>query len=47
MGSEMCIRDRGRLGEPEEVAKLVCFLVSDDANYVTGQVININGGLYI
>ena len=37
----------GRLGLPEEVAKLVCFLVSDDANYVTGQVININGGLYM
>jgi len=37
----------GRLGLPEEVAKLVCFLVSDDVNYVTGQVININGGLYI
>ncbi|MBT9138968.1 MAG: 3-oxoacyl-(acyl-carrier-protein) reductase FabG [Syntrophomonadaceae bacterium] len=35
----------GRLGEPEEVAKLVCFLVSDDANYITGQVININGGI--
>jgi 3-oxoacyl-[acyl-carrier protein] reductase len=35
----------GRLGNPEEVAKLVCFLVSDDANYITGQVININGGI--
>ena len=37
----------GRLGEPEEVAKLVCFLASDDANYITGQVININGGMYV
>jgi len=36
-----------RLGEPEEVAKLVRFLVSDDANYITGQVININGGMYM
>jgi 3-oxoacyl-[acyl-carrier protein] reductase len=36
-----------RLGKPEEVAKLVCFLVSDDANYITGQVININGGMYM
>ena len=35
----------GRLGEPEEVAKLICFLVSGDANYITGQVININGGM--
>ena len=37
----------GRLGKPDEVAKLVCFLVSDDANYITGQVININGGMYM
>ena len=37
----------GRLGEPEEVAKLVHFLVSDDANYIMGQVININGGMYM
>jgi len=36
-----------RLGEPEEVAKVVRFLVSDDANYITGQVININGGMYM
>ena len=37
----------GRLGKPEEVAKLVRFLVSDDANYISGQVININGGMYM
>ena len=37
----------GRLGKTEEVAKLVCFLASDDANYITGQVININGGFYM
>ena len=34
-----------RLGQPEEVAKLVAFLVSDDAAYITGQVLGINGGL--
>jgi len=35
-----------RFGEPEEVAKLVSFLASADAAYITGEVININGGLY-
>lgn len=34
----------GRWGEPEDVAKLARFLVSDDAAYITGQVINANGG---
>ena len=36
----------GRFGKPEEVAALVGFLASDDAAYITGEVININGGLY-
>ncbi len=36
----------GRLGEPEEVAHLVSFLASDKSSYLTGEVININGGLY-
>ena len=35
-----------RFGEPEEVADLVAFLVSDRAAYITGQVISINGGIY-
>ena len=34
----------GRLGEPNEVAKLVKFLVSEESNYITGQVIGIDGG---
>jgi 3-oxoacyl-[acyl-carrier protein] reductase len=36
----------GRFGKPEEVAAMVAFLASDDAAYITGEVININGGLY-
>lgn len=36
----------GRFGKPEEVADLVGFLVSEKAAYITGEVININGGLY-
>ena len=34
-----------RLGRPEEVARLVAFLAGDEAAYITGQVIGINGGL--
>ena len=35
-----------RFGTPEEVAHLVSFLTSDKASYITGEVININGGIY-
>ena len=35
-----------RFGKPEEVAALVGFLVSDEAAYITGEVVSINGGLY-
>jgi 3-oxoacyl-[acyl-carrier protein] reductase len=34
-----------RLGKPEDVANVVAFLASEDSNYVTGQVINVDGGM--
>lgn len=35
----------GRMGLPEDIAKTVVFLASDGANYITGQVINVDGGM--
>lgn len=37
----------GRLGEPDDVAAVVAFLASAEAAYITGQVIHVNGGLYM
>ncbi len=35
-----------RIGQPEEIAKVVRFLCSEDASYMTGQVISVNGGMF-
>lgn len=37
----------GALGQPQDIANLVAFLASDKANYITGQIIGLNGGLYM
>ena len=36
-----------RLGSPADVAAAVCFLASDEASYITGQVLAVNGGMYM
>ncbi len=37
----------GRMGMPEDIAKAVKFLASDDAAYITGQTLHVNGGMYL
>src|SRR5262249_49832737 len=37
----------GRLGEPEEIARCVVFLASDDAGFITGSTLTANGGQYL
>jgi 3-oxoacyl-[acyl-carrier protein] reductase len=37
----------GRVGTPEEVASAVKYLISDEAGYITGHVIHVNGGMFM
>ena len=37
----------GRLGEPDEIARVVEFLADPDSGYITGEILDINGGLYM
>jgi acetoacetyl-CoA reductase len=37
----------GRLGKPEEIARTVAFLAADDAGFITGANIPVNGGLFM
>jgi len=41
----MCIRDRGKLETTDDVANLVAFLASSQSDYMTGQAINVDGGI--
>lgn len=36
-----------RLGKPQEIANAVCFLASQDADYITGETLHVNGGMYM
>ena len=37
----------GRLGEPKEIARAVCFLVADEAGFITGETLSVNGGQHM
>lgn len=37
----------GRLGTPEDISRVLLFLASEDANFITGQVLGVNGGFVI
>lgn len=45
LGNIKALIPMARIGQPEEVAKVVRFLCSEDASYITGQVISVNGGM--
>jgi len=47
LGNDVRVVDLRRLGEPEEVARCVVFLVADEAGFITGATLSVNGGQYM
>jgi 3-oxoacyl-[acyl-carrier protein] reductase len=47
LADEAARHPQGRWGEPDDAARLIAWLVSDEARWVTGQVINSDGGWYL
>jgi acetoacetyl-CoA reductase len=37
----------GRLGDPKEIARAVCFLAADEAGFITGETLSVNGGQHM
>jgi len=44
---EICSKADFKIGKPQDIADIVSFLCSDKANYINGQIIHVNGGMYI
>jgi NAD(P)-dependent dehydrogenase (short-subunit alcohol dehydrogenase family) len=47
MANWVAMHPMGRIGEPEEVAAAIVFLASDDASFVTGELLRVDGGLVV
>ena len=44
---EVAVLTLARPGKPEEVAATIAFLASEEAGYITGQALRVNGGMYV
>ena len=43
----VCHVDQRRIGQPEDIANAVKFLVSEESSYITGHILAVNGGMYM
>ena len=47
MAERVAMHPMGRIGQPEEVAAAIVFLASDDASFITGSLLRVDGGLVV